>query len=64
MCGTGNLQACEVMYAYEMARSGASGGSQVSGGRQPSGIYNAARSHHIRKPENGDSVALQPPRNK
>jgi hypothetical protein len=26
MCGTGNLQACEVMYAYEMARSGAAGG--------------------------------------
>jgi hypothetical protein len=22
MCGNGNLQACEVMYAYEMARSG------------------------------------------
>ena len=32
MCGTGNLQACEVMYAYEMARSGMSGNSQVSGG--------------------------------
>jgi hypothetical protein len=28
MCGTGNLQACDVMYAYdEMARSGAAGGS-------------------------------------
>jgi hypothetical protein len=24
ICGTGNLQACEVMYAYEMARSGMS----------------------------------------
>ena len=24
MCSTGNLQACEVMYAYEMARSGIS----------------------------------------
>jgi hypothetical protein len=22
MCGAGNLQACEAMYAYEMARSG------------------------------------------
>ena len=32
MCGTGNLQACEVMYAFEMARSGAAGSSQVSGG--------------------------------
>jgi hypothetical protein len=21
MCGTGNLQACDVMYRYEMARS-------------------------------------------
>ena len=30
ICGTGNLQACEVMYAYEMARSGTSGNSQVS----------------------------------
>jgi hypothetical protein len=28
MCGTGNLQACDVMYAYdEMARSGAAGAS-------------------------------------
>src|SRR6266566_8775561 len=27
MCGTGNLQACEVMYAHEMARSGVPGGS-------------------------------------
>ena len=34
MCGTGNLQACEAMYAYEMARSGMSGNSQVSGGSQ------------------------------
>ena len=32
MCGTGDLQACEAMYAYEMARSGMSGNSQVSGG--------------------------------
>ena len=32
MCGTGNLQACEVMYAFEMAPSGAAGGTQVSGG--------------------------------
>ena len=49
MCGTGDLQACEVMYAYEMARSGMSGNSQVSGG-SPAGLYNTARSHHIRKP--------------
>jgi hypothetical protein len=27
MCGTGNLQACDVMYEYEMARSGVPGGS-------------------------------------
>ena len=27
MCGTGNLEACDVMYAYEMARSGVAGGS-------------------------------------
>jgi hypothetical protein len=28
MCGSGNLQACDVMYAYdEMARSGVAGGS-------------------------------------
>ena len=27
MCGTGNLQACDVMYAYEMARAGVAGGS-------------------------------------
>ena len=28
MCGTGNLQACDVMYAYdEMARTGVVGGS-------------------------------------
>ena len=32
MCGRGDLQACEVMSAYEMARSGMSGNSQVSGG--------------------------------
>ena len=32
MCGTGNLQASEVIYALEMARSGAAGGRQVSGG--------------------------------
>ncbi len=29
MCGAGNLQACEAMYAYEMARSGASGGTST-----------------------------------
>jgi hypothetical protein len=27
MCSTGNLQACDVMYAHEMARSGVPGGS-------------------------------------
>ena len=32
MCGMGDLQACEVMYPYEMARSGMSGNNQVSGG--------------------------------
>ena len=31
LCGTGNLQACEVMYAYdEMARSGVAGGSPAT----------------------------------
>jgi hypothetical protein len=29
MCSVGNLQACDVMYAYEMAGSGAPGGSQA-----------------------------------
>jgi hypothetical protein len=28
LCGTGNLQACDVMYAYDMARSGVPAGSQ------------------------------------
>ena len=32
MCSTGGLQACEVMYRYEMARSAVAGGSQVAGG--------------------------------
>jgi hypothetical protein len=27
LCGTGNLQACDVMYAYDMARSGVPAGS-------------------------------------
>ena len=50
MCGTGNLQACEVMYAFEMARSGAGGQPGVGWGWRRSGLYNAARSHHIRQP--------------
>jgi hypothetical protein len=29
MCGTGSLQACDVMYAYEMARSGVAGGNSA-----------------------------------
>jgi hypothetical protein len=32
MCSTGSPEACEAMYAYEMARAGVSGGRQVSGG--------------------------------
>ena len=56
MCGTGNLQACEVMYAFEMARSGPTGGSQVSGGGDSpaDNIISAS-------PDNGD---FGPPRNK
>jgi hypothetical protein len=30
LCGTGNLQACEVMYAYDMARSGVPAGSPAN----------------------------------
>jgi len=57
MCGTGDLQACEVMYAYEMARSGMSGNSQVSGGNStiPQDRTISA------SPDNEDSVALPPP---
>ena len=64
MCGTGNLQACEVMYAFEIARSGAVGDSQVSGGGgSPANSvpmqYDGAS---IRQPQTtGISVALQPP---
>ena len=54
MCGTGNLQACEVMYAFEMARSGAAGGSQVSGG---GGSPADSKNHTISaRPDNGDFV--------
>jgi hypothetical protein len=64
MCGTGNLQACEIMYAYEMARSGATGGSQVSGGGGSPADSTMPQNHIISaSPDNGDSVALQP-RNK
>ena len=57
MCGTGNLQACEAMYAYEMARFGMSGNSQVSGGNStiPQDRTISA------SPDNQDSVALPPP---
>jgi hypothetical protein len=57
MCGTGDLQACEVMYSYEMARSGMSGNSQVSGGNStiPQDRTISA------SPDNEDSVALPPP---
>ena len=53
MCGTGDLQACEC----EMARSGMSGNSQVSGGNStiPQDRTISA------SPDNEDSVALPPP---
>jgi hypothetical protein len=63
MCGTGNLQACEVMYAYEMARSGMSGKSQVSGGSPGDSTIPQDRTISAR-PDNEDSVALPPPRNR
>ena len=62
MCGTGNLQACEVMYAFEMARYGAAGGSQVSGGGGSSGGPTMPQDHTISaSPDNAD---FGPPRNK
>jgi hypothetical protein len=61
MCGTGNLQACEVMYAFEMARSGAAGGSQVSGGGGSPADSTMPQDHNISaSPDNGD---FGPPRN-
>ena len=55
MCGTGNLQACEVMYAYEMARSGATGGSQVSGRGGSPADSTIPQDHTISaSPDNGD----------
>ena len=55
MCGTGSLQACEVMYAYEMARSGAAGGSQVSGGGGSPADSTIPQDHTISaSPDNGD----------
>src|SRR6478735_5221159 len=56
MCGTGNLQACEVMYAFEMARSGAAaGGSQVSGRGGSPADFTMPQDHTISaSPENGD----------
>ena len=65
MCGTGNLQACEVMYAFEMARSEAVGAPRCRVGVAAQRTllcltitpYPPARI-------TGISVALQPPRNK
>ena len=55
MCGTGNLQACEVMYAFEMARSGAAGGSQVSGGGGSPADSTIPQDHTISaSPDSGD----------
>ena len=65
MCGTGNLQACEVMYAYEMARSGAAGGSQVSGGGGSPADSTIAQDHTISaSPDNGDFGGAATTRNK
>jgi hypothetical protein len=63
ICGTGNLQACEVMYAYEMARSGMSGNSQVSGGSPADSTIPQDRTISASS-DNDDSVALPPPRNR
>jgi hypothetical protein len=63
MCGTGNLQVCEVMYAYEMAHSGMSGNSQVSGGSRGDSTIPHDRTISAR-PDNEDPVALPPPRNR
>ena len=63
MCGTGNLQACEVMYAYEMARSGMSGKSQVSGG-SPRTLQYRKIAPYPQGQTTGISVGLPPPRNR
>ena len=63
MCGTGNLQACEVMYAFEMARSRVVGGSQMSGGGGGSADTIMPPDHTISaSPDNGDfgSAATTP----
>ena len=60
MCGTGDLQACEVMYAYEMARSGMSGNSQVSGG-SPAGTLQYRK---IAPYPQAQTTRLPPPRNR
>ena len=59
-CGTGNLQACEVMYAYEMARSGMSGNSQVSGGSPADLQYRKIAPY----PQAQTTRLLAPPRNR
>jgi hypothetical protein len=56
MCSTGSLRACETMYAYEMARSGVSGRSQVSGGRPAASTMPQHRTISA-NPNNEDSVA-------
>ena len=63
MCSTGDLQACEVMYSYEMARSGMSGNSQVSGGSPADSTIPQDRTISA-SPDNADSVALPPTRNR
>ena len=60
MCGTGDLQACEVMYAYEMARSGMSGNSQVSGGSPADSTIPQDRTISA----SPDNEVLAPPRNR
>ena len=63
MCGTGNLQACEVMYAFEMARSGVVGGSQMLSGGGGSADTIMPPDHTISaSPDNGDfgSAATTP----
>ena len=62
MCSTGSLQACETMYAYEMARSGVSGRSQVSGGRPADSTMPQHRT--ISASPNNEDSPVQPPRNK
>jgi hypothetical protein len=65
MCGTGNLQACEVMYAYEMARSGTAGASQVSGGGGSPADFTMTQDHiESASPDNGDFAGAATTRNK